>query len=319
MTTETAVATRARRASTPWRAPRFLAHGDYHDGSVLANRLGLQIARALAMNADFALRRRVADRELESYVAEYDRNGVVGIPDFLPPDVFAAVRGEAQSSYEAGLFKSEVVEDNSIVEEALTVSKYPERFPAIQRHVEENQRLRRLAAATLRIPDVGGVAVEISYLHKSADAPKPKKLVGTNYIHADVHYPSIKAWFFLADIDETNGAFVYAKGTHKLSRARLAYEYEASVRVAKAKRKEGFRKTVPYGLLRLPTEKQMRAMGIEESVISGPANTLVLASTMGFHRRGEFEEGKRREQLQIKFGDRPSASKSPNGAKQRVK
>jgi hypothetical protein len=77
------------------------------------------------------------------------------------------------------------------------------------------------------------------------------------------------------------------------------------VRVAKAKREKGFRKTIPYGLLRMPTERQMQVMGIEESVIGGPANTLVLASPMGFHRRGEFEEGKRREQLQVKFADRP--------------
>jgi Phytanoyl-CoA dioxygenase (PhyH) len=307
LTTDIAVATRAARASTPWRAPGFLARGDYHNGSVLANRLGLQIARAVAMNADFALRRRVVDRGLEGYVAEYDRNGVVAIPEFLSPDIFATVREEAQAAYEAGLFKAEVVEDNSVVEEALTIGKEPERFPATKQYVEDNHRLRRLAAATLRLPDVGGVAVEVSYMHKSADAPRPKKLVGTNYIHADVHYPSVKAWLFLEDIDERNGAFVYARGTHRLTWARLVYEYEASVRVAKAKREKGFRKTVPYGLLRMPTERQMQAMGIEETVLSGPANTLVLASTMGFHRRGEFADGHRREQIQVKFSDRPKS------------
>jgi hypothetical protein len=314
MATETAVATQARTASKPWRGPRFLAGGEYHSGSVLANRFGLQLARALTMNADFALRRREEDKELQPYVDAFDRDGVVAIPEFLPSDVFAAVSEEARSSYDAGLFKSEVVEDNSVIEEALSINKHPERFPAIRLHVAENQWLRRLAATLLRMPEVGGTAVEISYMHKSLDAPAPKKLVGTNYIHADVHYPSVKAWLFLSDIDETNGAFIYAKGTHRLTLARLAYEYEASVRVAKAKREGTVRRSIPYGRLRIPTENQLRAMEIQETAMTGPANTLVLASTMGFHRRGEFEEARRREQLAIKFGDRPTASKSPTRA-----
>jgi hypothetical protein len=315
MATETAVATQARAASKPWRGPRFLAGGEYHDGSVLANRLGLQIARALTMNADFALRRRGVDKELGAYVEAFDRDGVVAIPEYLPADVFTVIREEARSSYDAGLFKSEVVEDNSVIEEALSIDKHPDRFRATRLHVAENQRLRQLAATLLRIPEVGGMAVEISYMHKSPDAPAPKKLVGTNYIHADVHYPSVKAWLFLADIDETNGAFVYAKGTHRLTVARLAYEYEASVRVARAKREGQLRRSIPYGQLRIPTERQVRAMGIRETAMTGPANTLVLATTMGFHRRGEFEEGRRREQLAIKFGDRPTTSKKSAGAK----
>src|SRR5205085_990885 len=114
-----------------------------------------------------------------------------------------------------------------------------------------------------------------------------------------------KAWLLLHEIDESNGAFVYAKGSQRLTPARLAYEYDASVRVAKAARAGTLRKTMPYTVLRMPTERQMRAMGIVETVMGGPPNTLVVASVMGFHRRGEFDEGRSREQIQITFWDRP--------------
>ena len=36
------------------------------------------------------------------------------------------------------------------------------------------------------------------------------------------------------------------------------------------------------------------------------ANTLLIANTMGFHRRGEFAPGKTRDLLMIRFGDRSS-------------
>ena len=66
---------------------------------------------------------------------------------------------------------------------------------------------------------------------------------------------------------------------------------------------------VPGNVVMLPTDRQLRAMRIVESVIAAKANTLVFADISGFHRRGEFSEGARREQIQIRFYDRPSAKK----------
>ena len=149
--------------------------------------------------------------------------------------------------------------------------------------------------------------IDASFMTKSKDAPKPKRMVGTNYIHADVHYASGKAWLFLSDIDESNGAFVYAKGSHKMGLGRLYYEYDVSVRVAKAKRDGTLGTTVPSAAVRLPTPRQLRMMSIEETTLGGKANTLLLANVGGFHRRGDFEEGHRREQIQMKFLDRPGA------------
>jgi hypothetical protein len=291
-------------------ASSVLAGGDYHDGSVPANRLGFQIARALTMNAHYLLRRRRSDADLRQYVKAYDRDGAFMIENFLPDDVFAAVREECRAAHEAGVFKAEVVEDNSVVEESVPVSsRNRDRFPVTTEHLLENEWLRRLGSAMARRPHVSIKAVDVTYMYKSDDAPPPKRLVGTHYIHADVHYPSGKAWLFLHDIDEENGAFVYAKGSQRLRLGRLLYEYESSIRVAKARREEKPGTSVAYGLLRMPTEKQLRRMGIRETVMSGKANTLVVASVMGFHRRGEFQPGRRREQIQVKFGDRPKGRK----------
>jgi hypothetical protein len=293
-----------------WRGPALLTGRAFHEGSLLANRLGLQLARAVAMNVDFASRRRPVDAELRPYVEAFDRDGAFTIENFLPTDAFALVQAEAESAYEAGLFKSEVVEDNSVIEEFLSLKKAGDRFPATGEYVARNERLARLAAALVRIPRVSRLSVSVSYMHKSRDAPPPSRLVGSNYIHADVHYPTAKAWLLLNDVDEHNGAFVYAKGSQKLTLARLAYEYDASVRVARSRLEGTARTSVPYGLVRMPTDQQLRRMGIRETALGGKANTLVVASVMGFHRRGEFDEGRWRKQLAIQFDDRP---KKPGG------
>ena len=277
---------------------------------MLENRLGLQVARAVAMNLDFARRRRVAavDPDLRPFVDAYERDGAFTIEDFLPADVFAQVQAEAEAAYSAGIFKSEVVEDNSVIEEIFPVKKARDRFPVTSEHVERNERLARLAAALVRVPELSRVSVAASYMHKSQDAPPPIRLVGSNYIHADVHYPSLKAWLLLDDVDEHNGAFVYAKGSQRLTLSRLAYEYDASIRVAKSKEEGTMRTTIPYGFVRMPTDRQLRRMGIRETALGGRGNTLVVASVMGFHRRGEFEEGRWRKQLALTFHDRPKGS-----------
>ena len=295
-----------------WVGPAILAGGAYQDGSGLANRLGLQLARIATLNTTWRLRRRAVDADLKTYVDAYERDGVVmiGDGDFLPPDVFAAVQAECRAAYDEGLFKSEVADDNNVIEGNLALKNHKERLAVTWEALTEHDFLKRLAAALLRRPSIERMKVEANFMTKSKDAPAPSHLVGTNYLHADVHYPSGKAWLYLNDIDEENGAFVYAKGSQKLRLARLAYEYDVSVRVAKAKREGTMYTKVPANVVRMPTEKQLRAMRISESALCGKANTLVFADVMGFHKRGEFVEGRRREQIQIQFFDRPAGRRT---------
>jgi hypothetical protein len=302
---EAAAGRLTRAAAKGGNGLRLFGGGDYHEGTPLANRLGFQVARALAMNAAFARRRRPVEADLRPYVEAYERDGAFVIEDFLPSAVFAAVQAECRAVHEAGIFNSEVLDDNSVVEEQLSVKKHRSRLPVTAEHLLDGDWLPRLASALAR-REVSVKAVDVTWMRKAHDAPPPERLIGTNYLHADVHYPTAKAWLFLHDIDESNGAFVYAKGSQKLTPARLAYEYDASLRVAKAAAAGTLRRTTPYALLRMPTERQLRAMRVVETVMGGAPNTLLVASVMGFHRRGEFDEGRSREQIQITFRDRPS-------------
>jgi phytanoyl-CoA dioxygenase PhyH len=279
----------------------------YHEGSVLANRAGLQLARIAAINLSFRRRRTPVGADIRPYVEAYERDGVVVLESFLPEETFATVQAECAAAHEAGLFSSECVEDNSILEELLQVKKNVDVLPTTWAALSRHEQLLRIVSAITRLPPPKAIKLDVSYMSKTKDAPPPKRLVGTHYLHADVHYPSAKAWLFLADIDESNGAFVYAKGSQKMGLGRLLHEYDVSVRVAKATREGTMGTTRPSGEVRLPTARQTQLMGIEETTLGGKPNTLVIANVGGFHRRGEFEDGRRREQIQMKFLDRPGA------------
>jgi hypothetical protein len=257
------------------RVAKVFSGGEYQDGSVLANEAGLQVARIATQYAAFRARKPKLDADIRPHVEAFERDGVLVLENFFHPEVFATIQEECRAAYADGIFDSSCVEDNSVLEERASVKKHKQLFPVTWAELNRNELLTRLATAIIRRPAIPKLNVTVDYMTKTPDAPAPERLAGTNYLHADVHYPSSKAWLYLHDIDEENGAFVYAKGSHKLGLARIAYERDASIRTAGAKRAANGQRT--SNVLRMPTARQLRAMGIVETPICGKANSLVFA------------------------------------------
>jgi hypothetical protein len=280
-----------------------LTSREYHEGSATANRLGWQLARIWAMNYQIGRQRRtVPSRVAEAEIL--NRDGVLVVPDFLPAEVFAAVKAEYDGACAAGLLEPpDCFEDNGVVERRISLGKNRRHFPQTREALTRNQWLRDLVAGAIgQAPPE--VSLIVSVMMRAEAAVATERLIGSNYIHADIHFPTIKAWLYLNDISEANGAFRYARGSHRLTLARLTYEYEASVRVARARETIAIGKDVAYGRVRVPSDDQLARMDVREEAICGRANTLVVANTMGFHRRGEFPPGVTRDMINIRFGDR---------------
>jgi hypothetical protein len=301
-------------AASPRKKPAkptssLLMGGGYHDGSVLANRLGLQFVRIAAMNTAFRTRKRTVAPDIREYVRQFEHDGMLLLHDFLPEDEFLAIKSLVQQRYDEGIFRAD--EEDDVLVETLNVTKNKERVPELWSALSGIEKLNRIGAAIARIPKVD-LQIDVNYMSKRPEAPPPDKLRGNNLLHSDVHYPSPKAWLYLNDIDEENGALMFAKGSHKLTPARLWHDYDVSIRIAKGKEDGRLYRSEPVCQTRFPTPRQWKAMGLVETVAAGKANSIVFADVMGFHRRGEFDDsGRRREQILFRFGDRPARRKQP--------
>jgi hypothetical protein len=108
----------------------------------------------------------------------------------------------------------------------------------------------------------------------------------THNHHADVTYPAIKVWYFLNDIDSSNGGYQYAKGSHKLNFKRFLLDTRLSVE---------------KGQLGNLSQELSEEFEIEAKTLIGKANTLLISNQMGFHRRGVFESREPRNTIFFDF------------------
>jgi hypothetical protein len=107
--------------------------------------------------------------------------------------------------------------------------------------------------------------------------------------HADTFHPTMKAWLFLDDVSADNGPFQYVPGSHRPTRTRLQWDHENAVAgrdLANSYARRGSFRVSP---------SELKARGFPDPVaFDVPANTLVMADTYGFHRRGDARPGSSR-------------------------
>jgi hypothetical protein len=226
------------------------------------------------------------------------------IENFLPSQEFEAVRTEYENVMQAhppAPFKG--VEDGILHRAQVPLTDYAEKLPHIVEHFQNNEFLNSLASAVTRRSTKKNPNVFLD-LYKAVSENAVDNDI-ENVLHADLHMPTVKMFFYLDRVNAENGAFIYAKGSHKLTVARLAHEYDLSIRQAMLKAG----RAVPVHLLErranetrnIISPNHYRRMGVLESGVYVGSNTLVVANNMGFHRRGEFKVGKERKALLINY------------------
>jgi hypothetical protein len=120
------------------------------------------------------------------------------------------------------------------------------------------------------------IYIQTIFSHVRQAPPDPQ-----TRLHADAFHPSVKAWFFLTDVAEEDGPFIYVPGSHRPTRRRLSWERSASITAARSSDFQSAR-----GSLRI-TQEAVRRLGFgEPKAFAVPQNTLVVADTVGFHARG---------------------------------
>jgi hypothetical protein len=115
-------------------------------------------------------------------------------------------------------------------------------------------------------------------------------------LHSDIFFNTHKAWFYLDDVRREDGPLVYVKGSHRATTERLSFIYRHSWQ----------RDPASDPSRRISPEEQA-ALQAEETIVTCPANTLVVINACGYHRRLQGRSGRTRRALHLSVRANPFA------------
>lgn len=266
-----------RRLLTPWWAAQLLTGAkSFLDnpliGSDRLNRRGLHVRRvALAHRLAYRRRARLAHALDPADRAAFDRDGFVAIPDFLPADIFAALRtqlldwpGPAREMVQGDTITRRYAVDPGMlraVPAGRAFARHP-RWQALARYV-----------ASFDVEPL--LYVQSILSQRRAAGPDPQ-----THLHADTFHPTMKAWLFIEDVGAEDGPLTYVAGSHQLTAERLEWEQRRSLTV---RHEDDFLSA--RGSFRI-RDSELAGLGLPPPIaFAVPANTLVVADTFGFHAR----------------------------------
>lgn len=252
-------------------SPRLNAYG-LHTSRV-------RLAHALAWSRRARLTTGLAPGDREAF----DRDGFVVLRDFLPPALFTALRDAVLSQR----FDTREMRQGNTVTRRIAIG------PAFLQAIPQVQALLRDTRFRALCRYVGSFRSEpLHYVQTIlTDSGVPDPDPQTN-LHADTFHPTLKAWFFLNDVEEEDGPFSYVPGSHRLTAPRLAWEHARSLT---ARTSDDFLSA--RGSLRVAAEELPGLELPEAQRFPVPANTLVVADTCGFHARVAATRPSRRLEL----------------------
>ena len=265
-------------------------------GSYWLNRCGLHVARIFIAHGLFRFRLLL----LSPLVSAEDRHhfrkyGFILKHNFLPGAEFDNLARELQS-YEGNV--REFVEGTTLTQRVFITGPERTQMPAMGALVDNPRldRLMRYCSSKNRRPLY---YVENLCNHANV-APRPDP---QRDMHVDTFHPCVKGWLYIDETDDSNGPFIYAPGSHRLSWRRLKWEYRQSLEACK---RGAQRNPARYwdGSFRV-SEEGLKEMGFAPKVFHVPANTLVVANVHGFHRRGEATEQSHRMTVWMQARDNP--------------
>ncbi len=242
-------------------------------GSAWLNQKGLHVARMRTAARLTAWRRaRLAHLVSTEDAAAFAHDGFILRRNFLPDAEFRAMQGEILGMSAPA---RDMVQGDTVTRRIALDRQLRRRLPATRRLLESPEWL-----GILRY--VGSSALEpLTYVQTIFSQVRPGSPDPQTRFHADTFHSSVKAWLFLEDVPEDGGPFVFVPGSHRLTPRRLVWEREASIEASHSADFQASRGSLRVGI------DDLRAMGYEPPrSFAVPANTLIVADTLGYHARG---------------------------------
>ncbi len=242
-------------------------------GSPALNRRGLHVLRR-RIAARIAARRR---GRLAALLPAEDRDaflrdGYLVKPDFLPAEAFAALRDEVLSREAAARESLDGYTLTRLIPlDAIALRRMPATRAALL--TPRYLGLHHFVGAYARRPYL--------YIQTIFSGVRQAEPDVQSHYHMDTFHPTVKSWLLLTEVNESDAGFTYVPGSHVATRRREAWERRRSVTAA-----ERHDRLTGEGSFRI-AEEEIARLGYAPPVkLAAAPNTLIIADTSGFHRRG---------------------------------
>lgn len=219
--------------------------------------------------------------------ATFARNGFVVKRQVLPREQFEALSEQVQAWRAPA---RELLLGDTLIRHIAADAACLRAAPALAALLQGRlwSGLTRYVAANGR---VAPAFVQTVATHSGPGARDPQ-----TQLHSDAPRPTMKAWFFLSDVDDDDAPLCYVPGSHHLTPQRLDWEVQCQLRAGEVAgdgaRGDGQPAQAPRrGASAAPRrvdKHTLRLMGLGHAArLAVPANTLIVADTFGFHKRAQ--------------------------------
>ena len=278
-------ATKFREIARWWRLPLwtlalFTGAKSFADNPILGsrrlNRAGLHLWRLKAAHS-LAWRRRgrLAGRIPTDLRDQFDRDGYILVPNFLPEEAFRHIRTQLlESEFET----REHLQGDTITRRVAVGPRLLGGIPGLA-DLLDSPRWKGILAYVASSQSAPLYYIQ-TIVGGHVDAPPDPQI----QLHADTFHPSMKAWLFLTDVGEADRPLTYVAGSHRLSTERLAWEQRKSISVM-----DGGDRLSQRGSFRMSAEELAELNLPAPTRFAVPANTLVAIDTCGFHARASSD------------------------------
>jgi hypothetical protein len=242
--------------------------------SRLLNAMGAQVFRTVMAHWLYNLRPVAVVAELRAKLAPLHRDGLLVWPNFLPPDQFELVQQECM----------QLLNDDAVPRQVRAFGPNRREVISLCSCVLESisHTATFLADPTLKAILMAAekrLVTPYAILERLLQGPADEQKDGETDLHSDIFFNTHKFWFYLHDVSMAEGPLAYVKGSHRLSLTQLSYTYQHSQRQDQSPS-------------RRITPEEIGRLGLQETVVTCPQNTLVLANTHGYHRRLRGQPGR---------------------------
>ena len=241
-------------------------------GSPALNRRGLHLIRREVADRIGRLRR----RQLQGLIApheqaQFEQDGFIAKPDFLDPATFEAFRTEIMALSAPA---REAVIGDTLTRLIPLDDAALAQVPTVKRVLEgpAYRNLLTFVGSFRRRPHLYIQTVFSRFTEGPPDIQ--------SFYHSDTFHPTVKAWYYLQDVEDDAAPLAYVPGSHRATKRRMARERRLSLDAHMA----GDRLTAE-GSFRF-SEDEIGHLGYPPvRRLAVRANTLIVADTSGIHRR----------------------------------